>query len=131
MDQPRNAPASVPRTAPWTSRLDDEFGQRAIYRLFAVGLDLHLVLGLTEHPQATERLCRAISELDMLIKEIQIAALAALTAEPAGIAAHTPISRPAASRSPRDGPTTSAIADLSVRLDAQDHADFAIAASWG
>ena len=57
--------------APSYSLAEDGLGEGTIRRLHAVGLDLHIALGLTEAPQATLQLDRAIAELDAAIGEIR------------------------------------------------------------
>jgi hypothetical protein len=91
-----------------------------ISRLFSVGLDLHLVLGLVDHPQATQWLHRAITDLDTSIADIRAVLL---HLPPAG-APHpgepSDIDRPLAHSQTSDGPATAqAIAAFRARLDAQ------------
>jgi len=57
--------------APSYDLAEEGLGEGTIRRLHAVGLDLHIALGLTEVPQATQRLDRAIAELDAAISEIR------------------------------------------------------------
>jgi hypothetical protein len=76
-DTPQHEPDGTPTSdgTPPTGRhgpRNGDLGQAITQRLFAVGLDLHTVLGLTAHPHATRRLHHAIHELDSTIKEIRI-----------------------------------------------------------
>lgn len=49
----------------------EEYGQAITNRLFGIGLDLHFVLGLTEHPEAAARVRAAIGDLDDVIKDFR------------------------------------------------------------
>jgi hypothetical protein len=49
----------------------EAYAQAITNRLFSVGLDLHFVLGLTTHPEATTRVRAAIGELDDVIKDFR------------------------------------------------------------
>lgn len=73
------APALVPVPRQTLARADPDaqaaLGQAIAARLFSVGLDLHVVLGLTTHPAARARLEGAICELDDVIKDVRRLAL--------------------------------------------------------
>jgi len=68
-------PATAPRepaTAPRDDLAGSGLGEAIIRRLHAAGLDLHhLVLELTEDPQATKQLHQATGELNRAINEIR------------------------------------------------------------
>ena len=62
----------IPATPPRDDLAGSGLGEAIIRRLHAAGLDLHhLVLELTEDPQATKQLHQATGELNRAINEIR------------------------------------------------------------